>query len=124
MAKLRKDVKVELKGAAAMGFAGSPVTLVIHALESAGVDWKPSFEAIAKLSRQEQKMLEDRAVKPIGFSIPAPEGYGEEEHAVLCASLAGGIREERKHKWDRRITIGSVIVATVSSIAAVVALID
>lgn len=101
-------------------FAGTPLGLMLQALESAGVDWKPTYEAIENLSKAEQKLLEDKAVKPTAFNIPAPEGFGEDEHAVLCASLAGSIRENRQHKWDRWLAIGGVIVGAIGAAAALI----
>ncbi len=53
MAKFRKDVKVELAGVAAAAIAGQVVTLVIESLNSASVDWQPTYEAILKMSPQE-----------------------------------------------------------------------
>lgn len=101
-------------------FAGTPLSLMLQALESAGVDWKPTYEAIENLSKEEQKLLEDKAVKPIAFNIPAPEGFAEAEHTVFCSSLAGSVREERRHKWDRRLAIGGVIVGAIGAAAALI----
>ena len=119
-----KDVKVELDGAAMMALAGQVVTLTLAALESAGVDWKPTFEAISNLTRHEQRLLEDKAISPDKFSIPKPSGYSDEQQAVLCALLAGSIRSDREFRWNRGTAVAGVIVGVVGAIAAVLALID
>lgn len=118
MSKLRKDVRVELEGAAIHGQAGNltlrtyPATVTVsQALDSAGVDYKATLQAIRKLTAHERRALEDKVISPAELSVPKPDGYTDERHVNLCATFSTSIRSDTQTRWTRGIAVAGVIVA-------------
>lgn len=125
MTKLRKDVRAELEGVVAAAKAGVlsfktyPATVSIgRGLMTAGIDYKPVLQAMLKLNRHEQKMLEDKVIKPSDLGIPYPLQYGDQQTADLCASLASSIKSDRQSMWTRGLAIAGVIVTLVVALLA------
>ena len=122
MAKLRKDVRVEIEGAQ-LHLKTYPATVTLStALGSTGVDYKPTLAAILKLDKHAQRLLEDKAVRPIELDVPYPDAYSDDQAADLCGSLAASIRSDREFRWNRGTAVAGVIVGVVGAVAAVLAL--
>ena len=123
MAKLRKDVKVELEGVVVHAKVGNltlttypPTVVITEAMASAGVDTRPMAAAIVKLSTHEQKALEDKSMTPAELKVPRPDGYDDERAANLASSFALDIRSRRQAMWARWLAVAGIITTIIAAI--------
>ncbi len=125
MAKLRKDVRVELEGAVAQGKAGKltlktyPATVsVTKALQDVGVDASAMQETMKKLSKHDLKALEDKTLTPGELQIPKPvppDSFDDERHANLAVTYAKSINSDREDRWKRGLGVATIVAGLVGA---------